>query len=158
MILAALYADRLTTLPGVAEGADPRLRLLHCRLERGPSAMSRVSVSLAGPDDAPPVVCRQEGTACPGGDLRLAALATLAALAQVAGGTCAFELIGVKPVRAFDATVIMVAAFATRDGVVTRIVGAAVVDGDPLIATARAACHAANRLAMPLVEAPSADA
>ncbi|MDQ8173135.1 MAG: hypothetical protein P3B76_10675, partial [Gemmatimonadota bacterium] len=50
---------------------------------------------------------------------------TLAALAQVAGGTCAFELIGVKPVRAFDATVIMVAAFATRDGVVTRIVGAA---------------------------------
>ena len=133
MILSALYADRLTTLPGVAEAADPRLRLLHCRLERGPSAMSRVSVSLAGPDDAPPVVCRQEGT-------------------------CAFELIGVKPVRAFDATVIMVAAFATRDGVVTRIVGAAVVDGDPLIATARAACHAANRLAMPLVEAPSADA
>ena len=57
-----------------------------------------------------------------------------------------------KPVRAFDTTVVMVAAFARQGGDVTRIVGAAIVEDDQLVATARAALHASNRLSSPLLD------
>ena len=74
------------------------------------------------------------------------------AITQATGGALTFELIGVKPVRAFDTTVMMVAVFAQHGGDVTRIVGAAIVEDDQLVATARAALHAANRLSSPLFE------
>ena len=150
MFLPELLARSLTTTQ--PSTSAQRLRLVSCRLERGPVAVSRVSVEFEGPAEAQRIVCRQEGSACPGGDLRLAALATLHAITQATGGALTFELIGVKPERAFDTTVMMVAVFAQHDGEVTRIVGAAIVDDDQLIATARAALHAANRLASPLFE------
>jgi hypothetical protein len=152
MFLPELLASSLTMNRLNANSVAQRLRLLSCRLERGPVATSRVSVEFAGPADEQRILCRQEGSACPGGDLRLAALATLHAISQATGGAITFELIGVKPVRAFDTTVMMVAAFAQHDGDVTRIVGAAIVDDDQLVATARAALHAANRLSSPLIE------
>ncbi len=152
MFLPELLASSITTHSLDTTSADQRLRLLSCRLERGPVATSRVFVEFEGPGTEQRIVCRQEGSACPGGDLRLAAQATLNALSQATGGALTFELLGVKPVRAFDTTVIMVAAFAQHGGDVTRIVGAALVDDDQLVATARAALHAANRLASPLIE------
>ncbi|WP_411279385.1 hypothetical protein [Gemmatimonas sp.] len=152
MFLPELLAGSLTTSPPSISATAQRLRLLSCRLERGPIATSRVSVEVEGPGESQRIVCRQEGSACPGGDLRLAALATLHAITQATGGVLTFELIGVKPVRAFDTTVMMVAVFAQHAGNVTRIVGAAIVEDDQLVATARAALHAANRLASPLLE------
>lgn len=152
MFLPELLAGSLTTTRVNPSDAAHRLRLLSCRLERGPVATSRVSVEFEGPAEAQRIVSRQEGSACPGGDLRLAALATLHAITQATGGVLTFELIGVKPVRAFDTTVMMVAVFAQHGGVVTRIVGAAIVEDDQLVATARAALHAANRLSSPLFE------
>lgn len=152
MFLPELLAGSLTTTRLNSSDAGQRLRLVSCRLERGPVAMSRVSVEFEGPAESQRIVCRQEGSACPGGDLRLAAMATLHAITQATGGVLTFELIGVKPVRAFDTTVMMVAVFAQHGGNVTRIVGAAIVEDDQLVATARAALHAANRLSSPLLE------
>lgn len=152
MFFPELLAGSLPTTYVNTNGAAQRLRLESCRLERGPVAMSRVSVEFAGPADGQRIVCHQEGSACPGGDLRLAAIATLNAITQATGGALTFELIGVKPVRAFDTTVMMVAVFAQHGGDVTRIVGAAIVEDDQLMATARAALHAANRLSSPLFD------
>jgi hypothetical protein len=150
MFLPALLASSLAMPRATTDGAPQRLRLVSCRLERGPVATSRVSAEFDGPAESQRIVCRQEGSACPGGDLRLAALATLSAITQATGGALTFELIGVKPVRAFDTTVMMVAVFAQQGGDVTRIVGAAIVEDDQLVATARAALHAANRLSSSL--------
>lgn len=152
MFLPELLVGSLTTTRVNPSAAAHRLRLLSCRLERGPVATSRVSVEFEGPAESQRIVSRQEGSACPGGDLRLAALATLHAITQATGGALTFELIGVKPVRAFDTTVMMVAVFAQHGDVVTRIVGAAIVEDDQLVATARAALHAANRLSSPLFD------
>ena len=152
MFLPELLAGSLTTTRMNPDSAAQRLRLVSCRLERGPVATSRVSVEFEGPAESQRILCRQEGSACPGGDLRLAALATLHAITQATGGVLTFELIGVKPVRAFDTTVMMVAVFAQHGGDVTRIVGAAIVEDDQLVATARAALHAANRLSSPLFD------
>lgn len=152
MFLPELLAGSLTTTRMTPTAVAQRLRLVSCRLERGPIATSRVSVEFEGPAESQRIVSRQEGSACPGGDLRLAALATLHAITQATGGALTFELIGVKPVRAFDTTVMMVAIFAQHGGAVTRIVGAAIVEDDQLVATARAALHAANRLSSPLFD------
>lgn len=152
MSLPELFAGSLATTRLSPTGANQRLRLVSCRLERGPVATSRVSVEFEGPAEAQRIVCQQEGSACPGGDLRLAALATLHAITQATGGALTFELIGVKPVRAFDTTVMMLAVFARLGGTVTRIVGAAIVEDDQLVATARAALHASNRLSSPLLD------
>lgn len=128
-----------------------RLRLLASRLERAPAGVSRVVVEFAQVRSDDVVVGRQEGTACPGGDLRLAALATFEALTRAADGAIAFDLIGVKPVRAFDTTVMMVAAVVRLDGTATRVVGAAIADGSEIEATVRASLHAVNRLVSPLL-------
>ncbi|MBY0490589.1 MAG: hypothetical protein K2R93_12175 [Gemmatimonadaceae bacterium] len=128
-----------------------RLRLLASRLERAPAGVSRVVVEFAHVRSDDVVVGRQEGTACPGGDLRLAALATFEALTRAADGAIAFDLIGVKPVRAFDTTVMMVAAVVRQDGTATRVVGAAIADGSEIEATVRASLHAVNRLVSPLL-------
>jgi hypothetical protein len=128
-----------------------RLRLLASRLERAPAGVSRVVVEFAHVRNDALVVGRQEGTACPGGDLRLAALATFEALTRAADGAITFDLIGVKPVRAFDTTVMMVAAMVRYDGSVTRVVGAAIADGSEIDATVRATLHAVNRLVSPLL-------
>jgi hypothetical protein len=87
-----------------------RIRLLECRLERRPSAISRVIVEFSAPgDDAPNIVCQREGTACPAGDLRLASLATLDAVSRATAGALQVELIGAKPLRAFDENLVVVA-------------------------------------------------
>jgi len=130
----------------------PRVQFVDCQLERGPAAFTRVTVRFSGPFFADgSYICRQEGTACEGGDLRLAALATFDALVTASDGAMRFELIGVKPVRAFDTMVMMVAAMA-RDGAESRrVVGASIVEGDAMAAAVRAALHAANRVAAPLL-------
>ena len=146
----------------VADAA--RLRLDACQLELLAGARSRVRVSfvgaaeVVGPDHGAEreFTATHEGSTCPGGDLRLAALATFDALAQATGQALVFELIGVKPVRAFDATVVMVAAVVRVGGAGTKVIGAAVDEGDAITTAARAALQAVNRLVAPhLAAGPS---
>lgn len=145
-----LAGSLMTT--GESTETGRRLRLLGCRMERGKYTTSRVYVEFDGPAPGQRIVCHQDGFATSGGDLRLAAMATLNALTQATGGVLAFVLIGVKPVRAFEATVIMVGISLQRDGETTRLVGAAIADDDQLVATVRAVLHATNRFATPLLK------
>ena len=128
-----------------------RVRLVKCRLERRPTAISRVIVELSGPGPDQTIICQREGTACPAGDLRLASLATLDAVSQATGGAIRVDLIGTKPLRAFDTNLIVVAGVAHVDGKATKVLGAAIVDDDLLLATSRATLAAVNRLASPLL-------
>ncbi|HYW33463.1 MAG TPA: hypothetical protein VE869_18315 [Gemmatimonas sp.] len=147
--------DILGELPG------PRMRLLSCRIERRPSAVSRVTVEFgaAGTASDDPISCQREGSACPVGDLRLASLATLDAVTRATSGALKIELIGAKPIRAFDTNVVVVAAYVHHAGEVTKVIGAAVADHDLLLATSRATLAAVNRLASPLLAgAPGTEA
>jgi len=140
-----------TALAGPPRSDRPRIALMDCQLERGPAAFTRVTLRFSGPSFVDGIfVSRQEGTTCEGGDLRLAALAAFEALAAASGGWLRFELIGVKPIRAFDTMVMMVAAMVHDDAGSRRVVGAAIVEGDPMSAAVRAALHAANRMVAPL--------
>jgi hypothetical protein len=130
-----------------------RLRLRACRLDREAGALSRVTVEFRAESDEQPLICRREGPTCAGGDLRLAALATLDAVSASTGAALRFELVGVKPLRAFDTNLIVVGILAHRDGTVTRVVGTAIADDDVLAGVARATLHAVNRLAEPLLSA-----
>ncbi len=126
-----------------------RLRLVSCRLERAAGATSRVTAEFAEPITGRELVYRQEGATCVGGDLRLAALATLDAVAHAIDGELKLELVGVKPVRAFDTNLMVVALLSHQDGQRTRVVGTAIAEGDPLEGVARATLHAVNRLIAP---------
>lgn len=128
-----------------------RIRLVSCRLERRPSAISRVVVEFSGPGTDEVISCQRQDTACPAGDLRLAALATLDAVSQATRGALQIELIGAKPMRAFDTNLVVVAALAHHEGGTTKIIGAAIADEDLLLTTARATLAAVNRLASPLL-------
>ena len=78
-------------------------------------------------------------------DLRVAAEAALRALEQFAGGELAFELIGVKAIRAFDANVVIVSV-ANRKAGPQRLLGSCLVEGDPVRGAAVAVLSATNRV------------
>lgn len=137
--------------PDVPPGTTERLRLIGCRLERQPAARSRVSVEFAGAWFDKPMVCQQEGATCPGGDLRLAARATLDALTTATRGAISFDLIGVKPSRAFDTNLMLVAVMVRHDGKSTKALGVAVDEDNTVLATVRATLHAVNRFVSPIL-------
>jgi hypothetical protein len=78
-------------------------------------------------------------------DLRVAAEAALRALEQFAEGELAFELIGVKAIRAFDANVVIVSV-ANRKAGPQRLLGSCLVEGDPVRGAAVAVLSATNRV------------
>jgi len=137
--------------PASPDDERSRLRLVRCRLEQRPAARSRVSVEFAGARLPAPIVCEQEGATCPGGDLRLAARATLDALTLATEGAVQFDLVGVKPSRAFDTNLMLVAVMVRRDGVLTKALGVAVDEASTVLATVRATLHAVNRFVSPLL-------
>ena len=92
-----------------------------------------------------PFVGEAPGLASQAGELRCAAQACLAAIA-LAVPTVALELVGVKAVRAFDATVV-IASLATEgrlDG--PRVVGSCLVQEDAPRGAALAVLNATNRI------------
>lgn len=146
----------ISALPYLEDSLDQaepsvRLRLVTCRIEHDRGAITRALVECAGPNSGQRTVGLQEGTTCPGGDLRLAAMATLDAVMQATGGAIRLELLGVKPLRAFDTPIVVVAVMAYLEGRSARIIGAATAEDDVLVGTARASLHAVNRLAAPLL-------
>jgi hypothetical protein len=92
--------------------------------------------------------CRAKGLASQAGELRCAAEACVKALGQaVAQSGLRFELLGVKAVRAFDATVVIVSLATTGgDSSDQRVVGSVLTETDPARAAALAVLNATNRI------------
>ncbi|HEX8243002.1 MAG TPA: hypothetical protein VF541_05895 [Longimicrobium sp.] len=89
-------------------------------------------------------VGQHEGESTFAAELRAAALATLAALDEVMGGRVQFRLVGIKPVRAFDADVVVALVRSEADG--KSLIGAALAPDDPYRAAAVAVLNATNRI------------
>lgn len=126
----------------VAE-ARGRLRFVDFTLDRQATGSCSARVVLSWPE-AKPFVGESAGLSSQAGEMRCAALACLAAICQ-AHPDHPFELVGVKAVRAFDATVVIASlAGPGRDG--ARIVGSALVQDDAPRGAVYAVLHATNRL------------
>jgi len=124
--------------------ARGRLRFGDFSLDRGSTGICRARVVLSWPD-LPPYVGEAAGLSSQAGEMRCAAQACLAAIA-LAIPDVGFELVGVKAVRAFDATVV-IASLATQgrlDG--PRVVGSSLVQDDSPRGAALAVLSATNRM------------
>ncbi len=121
-----------------------RLRFVGFKLDRLPSGECRARVTLAWPD-GPAFEGEARGLTSQAGELRCAAQAALQALAQAVRDP-AFELVGVKAVRAFDATVVIVSLGLPGDAEGPRVVGSYLTEGDAPRGAALAVLNATNRL------------
>jgi hypothetical protein len=91
-------------------------------------------------------VGESEGVISQAGELRCAAEATVRALERVVQPKLALEVLGVKAVRAFDATVVIVSLAARADAVASRLVGSYLAEKDPPRGAALAVLNATNRV------------
>ena len=122
-----------------------RLRFAELVLDRLPNGRCRAKVGLTW-RDSEAFAGESEGLASQAGELRCAAQACVHALAQAVPGGMAFELLGVKAVRAFDATVVIVSLSTNAEGSDQRIVGSVLTELDPARAAALAVLNATNRI------------
>jgi hypothetical protein len=86
-----------------------------------------------------------DGVSSQTGELRCCAVAAVNALEQAVQPRVTFELLGVKAVRAFDATVVIV-SLSARAEQATRLVGSCLTEADPPRGAALAVLNATNRL------------
>jgi len=87
-----------------------------------------------------------EGVASQTGELRCSAVAAVQALMQAVEPRVELELLGIKAVRAFDATVVIVSMSARAESAVSRLVGSYLTETDPPRGAALAVLNATNRL------------
>ena len=135
--------DALKATPSTA--VEGRLRLVAHRFTRTPAGVCRIEIELEAPDGTRSQGWAQ-GTAGATVELRLAAEATLQALQRAVGGTQRFELLGVKSLRAFDASVVIVAVETERFGQPTRLLGCVQASGELEHAAVLAVLDATNRV------------
>jgi hypothetical protein len=86
-----------------------------------------------------------EGLGSPTGELRCAAEATVHALERAVAGKVGLELLGVKSVRAFDSTVVIV-SLACQDEESHRVVGSCLAEDQLPRGAALAVLNATNRM------------
>ncbi len=122
-----------------------RLRFAKFVNEQLPDGHCRIRVELTHPD-IPMQTGQCEGLGSETGILRCAAQACVDALSGAVNGALRFELLGVKAVRAFDATVVIVALLVDGETVPRRIVGSCLTEDDTPRAAALAVLNATNRL------------
>jgi len=123
-----------------------RLRFIGFGFERLPSGRCQAEVTLElGPGER--WAGRADGVASDAGELRCAAEATLRAIEQSVRGVVSFDLLGVKAVRAFDATVVIV-SLTSRDQAAraSRLVGSYITDDLSARGAALAVLNATNRV------------
>ena len=123
----------------------PRLKFAEFRLERLPSGRCSAEVVLTGPGGTR-FAGAAEGLSSQAGELRCAAQACISALTQSVQGALSFEFLGVKAIRAFDATVVIVSLSTRGEGVPRRVVGSVLTEEDATRAAALAVLNATNRL------------
>jgi len=127
-----------------ATPAEHRVRFVGFALDHFPNGDCRARVTLAWGSQEP-VSGEARGHGAEAGELRCSAQACLNALTAVIRGT-AFELLGVKAVRAFDSSVVIVSlATAGRDRG-PRLVGSYLTEDDLPKGAALAVLNATNRL------------
>jgi hypothetical protein len=122
-----------------------RLRFQEFKLDKLPSGRCRARVVLTW-SDGRQFVGESEGVISQAGELRCAAEATVRALERVVQPKLALEVLGVKAVRAFDATVVIVSLAARADAVASRLVGSYLAEKDPPRGAALAVLNATNRV------------
>lgn len=122
-----------------------RLRFLDFEFARLPSGRCRSRVVLErNPGET--FVGTAEGLGSQAGELRCAAQAAAQALERAVDHKLVFELLGVKAVRAFDATVIIVSLSCHNGDPATRLVGSCLSETELHRCTALAVLNATNRL------------
>jgi len=124
---------------------EERLRFHEFGFQRLANGRCRAKVVLTWSDGR-----RFEG-ACDGvssqtGELRCCAVAAVNALEQAVSPRLKFELLGVKAVRAFDATVVIVSLSARQETRASRLVGAYLTETDAPRGAALAVLNATNRI------------
>jgi hypothetical protein len=122
-----------------------RLRFAEFTLDRLPNGRCRARVGLTW-RDSEQFTGEGEGLASQAGELRCSAQACVVALGQAVQGGLTFELLGVKAVRAFDATVVIVSLAVHGDGTTSRVVGSYLTDADIARGSALAVLNATNRV------------
>lgn len=125
--------------------SDGRLRFEDFGFQRLPNGRCRAKVVLTWADGRR-FEGGSDGVTSQTGELRCCAAAAVHALARAVEPTLAFELLGVKAVRAFDATVVIVSLSARAPDGATRLVGSALTETDPPRGAALAVLNATNRL------------
>ncbi len=125
--------------------AEGRVRFEEFGFQRLPNGRCRAKVVLTWADGRR-FEGSSDGVGSQTGDLRCSAVAAVQALARVVEPNLAFELLGVKAVRAFDATVVIVSLSARADAEATRLVGSCLTETDPPRGAALAVLNATNRL------------
>jgi hypothetical protein len=128
--------------PGLAQ---ERLRFAEFTLDRLANGQCRARVGLTW-RGSEQFAGEAEGLGSQAGELRCAAQACVSALVQAVAGQIGFELLGVKAVRAFDATVVIVSIAVQSDGTTHRVVGSYLTDADPARGSALAVLNATNRI------------
>jgi len=122
-----------------------RLRFQDFTFERLASGRCRARVVLSWADGRQ-FVGEAEGVISQAGELRCSAAAAVRALERVVHPKVGFELLGIKAVRAFDATVVIVSLSARTDTSVSRLVGSYLAATDSQKGAALAVLNATNRM------------
>ena len=122
-----------------------RLRFQDFTFQRLANGRCRAKVVLSWTDGLE-FVGESDGVTSQAGELRCSAVAAVQALARAVEPRLDFELLGVKAVRAFDATVVIVSLAARADSTPARLVGSYLTETDPPRGAALAVLNATNRL------------
>lgn len=122
-----------------------RLRFEEFAFQRLPNGRCRAKVVLTWADGRR-FEGEADGVTSQAGELRCCAAAAVQALERAVQPALAFELLGVKSVRAFDSMVVIVSMSARATGEATRLVGSSLSEGDPPRGAALAVLNATNRL------------
>jgi len=123
---------------------EQRVRFQEFSLSRLPSGECEASVTLSLEGKGPARASARSASA-ESGELHCAAQACLNALAEVTRET-AFELLGVKAVQAFDATVVIVSVASPGQSDGPRLVGSYLAGSDLPRGAALAVLNATNRV------------
>jgi len=130
---------------GGTVGGGERLRFKDFSFKRLASGRCQARVVL-GWADGRQFTGESNGVTSQAGELRCCAAAAVHALEQAVQTQVGFELLGVKAVRAFDATVVIVSLSARQAEVAARLVGSYLTESDPPRGAALAVLNATNRL------------
>lgn len=131
--------------PDEGRPSEERLRFQDFAFERLPNGRCQARVVLSW-SDGRQFVGEAEGVISEAGELRCAAEAAVRALERVVRPKLGFDIVGVKAVRAFDATVVIVSLMARTEASVTRLVGSYLAEKNPTQGAALAVLNATNRM------------
>jgi hypothetical protein len=135
----------LTPAGGAPSATTERLRFQDFTFQRLPNGRCRAKVQL-GRSGMDSFSGQADGVTSPAGELRCSAEAAVHALGDAVQAEIEFELLGVKAVRAFDATVVIVSLSAREASKATRLVGTYLTETDPPRGAALAVLNATNRI------------